>query len=149
MPLAIAISSQLEAIGLKVVIERISAAARTKIMKGDYDISTQSINLDFPDPTIVFNFVYNSAMIGGANFPRYRNAVVDKLISQADRCMEPAERVTLYQQAQRIVMDELPAVVLFQLDWQRAARSDIAGVNYNFSQPTFYNFDTMRRGGAR
>ncbi|TDP60407.1 ABC transporter substrate-binding protein [Roseateles toxinivorans] len=148
-PLALAISSQLEAVGLKVVIERISVAARTKIMKGDFDITTQSINLDFPDPSIIFNFVYNSAMIGGANFPRYRNAVVDKLITQADRSLDPTERVDLYQQAQRIVLDEMPTVVLFQLDWQRAARSDIAGVNYNFSQPTFYNFDTMRRAEAR
>ncbi|MBC7938368.1 MAG: hypothetical protein H7Z19_01170, partial [Chitinophagaceae bacterium] len=148
-PLALAISSQLEAVGFKVVIERISAAARTKIMKGDFDITTQSINLDFPDPSIIFNFVYNSAMIGGANFPRYRNATVDGLISQADRTLDPVERVALYQRAQRIVIDEVPTVVLFQLDWQRAARSDIVGVNYNFSQPTFYNFDSMGRIESR
>jgi len=148
-PLALAISSQLEAVGLKVVIERISTAARTKIMKGDFDITTQSINLDFPDPSIVFNFVYNSAMIGGANFPRYRNASVDKLIGQADRTIDRAARAALYQQAQRIVLDEVPTIVLFQLDWQRAIGSDIEGVNYNFSQPTFYNFESMRREGAR
>lgn len=148
-PLALAISSQLEAVGLKAVIERISTAARTKIMKGDFDITTQSINLDFPDPSIVFNFVYNSAMIGGANFPRYRNASVDKLIGQADRTIDREARAALYQQAQRIVLDEMPTVVLFQLDWQRAIGSDIQGVNYNFSQPTFYNFESMRRAGAR
>jgi len=148
-PLALAISSQLEAVGLKVEIERISTAARTKIMKGDFDITTQSINLDFPDPSIVFNFVYNSAMIGGANFPRYRNASVDKLIGQADRTLDREARAALYQQAQRIVLDEMPTVVLFQLDWQRAIGSDIQGVNYNFSQPTFYNFESMRRAGAR
>jgi hypothetical protein len=26
-----------------------------------------------------------------------------------------------------------------------AARSYVADVNYNFSQPTFYNFESMRR----
>ncbi|MBL0151037.1 MAG: hypothetical protein IPP87_21175, partial [Ideonella sp.] len=148
-PLALAISAQLEAVGLKVVIERISTAARTKIMKGDFDITTQSINLDFPDPSIVFNFVYNSATIGGANFPRYRNASVDKLIGQADRTLDREARAALYQQAQRIVLDEMPTIVLFQLDWQRAIGSDIQGVNYNFSQPTFYNFESMRRVGVR
>ncbi len=148
-PLALAISAQLEAVGLKVVIERISTAARTKIMKGDFDITTQSINLDFPDPSIVFNFVYNSAMIGGANFPRYRNASVDKLIGQADRTIDREARAALYQQAQRIVLDEMPTVVLFQLGWQRAIGRDIQGVNYNFSQPTFYNFESMRRAGGR
>jgi peptide/nickel transport system substrate-binding protein len=148
-PLALAISAQLEAVGLKVVIERISTAARTKIMKGDFDITTQSLNLDFPDPSIVFNFVYNSAMIGGANFPRYRNASVDKLIEQADRTIDREARAALYQQAQRIVLDEMPTVVLFQLGWQRAIGRDIQGVNYNFSQPTFYNFESMRRAGGR
>ncbi|MFN9279777.1 MAG: hypothetical protein ACK6DW_08570, partial [Betaproteobacteria bacterium] len=122
---------------------------RTKIMKGDFDITTQSINLDFPDPSIIFNFVYNSAMIGGANFPRYRNPSVDKLIGQADRTLDREARAALYQQAQRIVLDEMPTVVLFQLGWQRAIGRDIQGVNYNFSQPTFYNFESMRRAGGR
>ena len=148
-PLALAIKGQLEAVGLNVEIERISTAARTKIMKGDFDITTQSINLDFPDPSIVFNFVYNSAMIGGANFPRYRNANVDRLIGQADSTLDSATRANLYRQAQHIVVDEVPSVVLFQLDWQRAVRSDIVGVNYNFSQPTFYNFEGMSRAGDR
>ena len=148
-PLALAIKDQLDAVGLNVVIERISTAARSKIMKGDFDITTQSINLDFPDPSIVFNFVYNSAMIGGANFPRYRNVTVDRLIGVADRTPDSAVRADLYRQAQHIVLDEMPSVVLFQLDWQRAIGSDITGVNYNFSQPTFYNFESMRRTSLR
>lgn len=144
-PVAVAIRSQLEAIGLDVRIERISTAARTKVMKGDFDLTMQSINLDFPDPSIVFNFVYNSAMIGGANFPRYRNREVDRLIGLADRTLEPDARAALYRQAQRIVMQDMPTVPLYQLDWQRAQRSDITGVRYNFAQPTFYNFASMSR----
>ena len=88
-------------------------------------------------------------MIGGANFPRYRNANVDRLIGQADSTLDSATRANLYRQAQHIVVDEVPSVVLFQLDWQRAVRSDIVGVNYNFSQPTFYNFEGMSRAGDR
>ena len=144
-PVAVAIRGQLQAVGLDAAIERVSTAARSKIMKGDFDLTLQAINLDFPDPSIVFNFVYNSAMIGGANFPRYRNPEVDKLIGQADRTLDVAQRAALYQQAQRIVEAEVPTAVLYQLDWQRAARSDIAGIAYNFSQPTFYNFESMRR----
>lgn len=147
-PLAVAIRTQLQAVGLEARIERISMAARTKVMKGDFDLTMQSINLDFPDPSIVFNFVYNSAMIGGANFPRYRNAALDKLIGQADRTLDLDARAQLYRQAQRIVMQDLPTVPLFQLDWIRAARSDLAGVRYNFAQPTFYNFESMSRDPA-
>jgi peptide/nickel transport system substrate-binding protein len=148
-PVAVAIQHQLQAVGFDVVIERISTAARTKIMKGDFDITMQSINLDFPDPSIVFNFVYNSAMIGGANFPRYRNAEVDKLIARADRSLDLDQRAELYQQAQRIVVEQMPTAVLYQLDWQRAQRADLRGVNYNFAQPSFYNFESMSRHGVR
>lgn len=42
-------------------------------------------------------------------------------------------------------MQDLPTVPLFQLDWIRAARRDLAGVRYNFAQPTFYNFESMIR----
>ena len=147
-PLAVAIRTQLQAVGLQARIERISMAARTKVMRGDFDLTMQSINLDFPDPSIVFNFVYNSAMIGGANFPRYRNPALDKLIATADRTLDGEVRAQLYRQAQGIVMQDLPTVPLFQLDWIRAARSDLAGVRYNFAQPTFYNFESMTREAA-
>jgi peptide/nickel transport system substrate-binding protein len=148
-PLAVAIRSQLADIGIDAVIERVSTAARTKVMKGDFDLTMQSINLDFPDPSIVFNFVYNSAMIGGASFPRYRNADLDRLIARADRTLDPDERASLYRQAQAIVFEQVPTAVLFQLDWTRAQRSDIEGVNYNFGQPAFYNFESMRRTAHR
>lgn len=144
-PVAVALRTQLQAIGLDVRIERVSTAARTKVMKGDYDLNIQTINLDFPDPSIVFNFVYNSAMIGGANVPRYRNREVDRLIGRADTTLIPEARAELYRQAQRIVMEELPTAPLFQMDWLRAQRTDVAGVRYNYAQPTFYNFETMRR----
>jgi peptide/nickel transport system substrate-binding protein len=97
----------------------------------------------------VFNFVYNSAMIGGAQFPRYRNASVDKLIGQAGCTIDREARAALYQQAQRIVFDEMPPVVLFQLGWQRDIGSDIEGVNDNFSQPTSCTFERRRRVGPR
>jgi hypothetical protein len=35
------------------------------------------------------------------------------------------------------------------LDWQRAQRADLRGVNYNFAQPSFYNFESMSRHGVR
>lgn len=144
-PVAVALRGQLEAVGLDARIERISAAARTKIMKGDFDLTLQSINLDLPDPSIVFNFVYNSAMIGSANFARYRNAELDRLIAAADRNLDPAQRAELYRQAQRIVVDQVPTVVLYQLDWQRAQRADLDGIRYNYAQPMFYNFESMSR----
>ena len=108
---------------------------------------SRSINLDLPDPSIVFNFVYNSAMIGSANFARYRNADLDRLIAAADRNLDPTQRVELYRQAQNIVVDQVPTVVLYQLDWQRAQRADLEGIHYNFAQPMFYNFESMRRRG--
>jgi peptide/nickel transport system substrate-binding protein len=105
----------------------------------------QTISLDFPDPWIVFNFVYNSAMIGAANMPRYANEQVDALLAQADGILDEDARVELYQKAQRLVMADMPTVPLFQVRRTVAVRSDARGLDYNFSQPFFYNFQSMRR----
>lgn len=117
-------------------------------MKGDFDLTLRTINLDFPDPSIVFNFVFDSEMIGGANFARYRNREVDQLIGRADRSLDSAERTALYQQAQRRVMADLPTVPLFQYDWQRVERRELQGIRYNFAQPTFFNSASMTREGS-
>ena len=143
--LAIALRNNLTDLGFAVAIEQVAAASRVRILKGDYDVTLQTISLDFPDPWIVFNFVYNSAMIGAANMPRYANEQVDALLAQADGILDEDARVELYQKAQRLVMADMPTVPLFQIRRTVAVRSDARGLDYNFSQPFFYNFQSMRR----
>lgn len=140
----LAIREALVSLGFDVAVKQISLSARSQIFKGEFDVATQAISLDFPDPWIVFNFVYNSAMIGAANMSRYKNAQVDDLVARADRAGD-AERIELYKQAQRIVYDELPAIPLFQTSWTIAARESVNPIPYNFSTPMLLAAQAMKR----
>ncbi|MFO0350764.1 MAG: ABC transporter substrate-binding protein [Alphaproteobacteria bacterium] len=140
----LALREALVSIGFDVSIKQIAASARSQIFKGDFDITTQSISLDFPDPWIVFTFVYGSAMIGAGNMSRYRNPTIDKLLGQADAADGEA-RLDLYKQAQRIVYDELPTIPLFQTSWTIAARRSLSDIPYNFSTPMLLAADKLTR----
>jgi len=107
-------------------------------------MTTQSISIDFPDPWIVFTFVYNSQMIGAGNMARYSNAAVDALLARAD-ALDGDARNALYQDAQKIVYADLPSIPLFQTSWGYAQRRDIAPFTYNYSTPMMLPIHTMQR----
>jgi ABC-type transport system substrate-binding protein len=140
----LALRESLRAIGFDVSIKQISAAARSQIFAGDFDITTQSISIDFPDPWIVFTFVYNSQMIGAGNMARYANPAVDALLARADAADGDA-RNALYREAQKIVCEDLPSIPLFQTSWGYAQRQDIAPFAYNYSTPMMLPIHTMQR----
>jgi peptide/nickel transport system substrate-binding protein len=134
----------LQALGFDVNIKQIAASARSQIFKGEFDITTQSISIDFPDPWIVFTFVYSSQMIGAGNMSRYANPKLDALLARADK-IDGAARIALYQEAQRIVMTDLPAIPLLQTSWGFAHRRAIAPIDYNFSTPMMLPLADLRR----
>jgi ABC-type transport system substrate-binding protein len=141
---ALAIQSYLRAVDLDVEIRQINAAARSKILAGDFDLTMQSVTLDFPDPWIMMNFAYGARAIGATNMSRYSNPEMEAVIAKADE-LDGEERAALYRRAQNIVHADLPTIPLFQDEWSFAVRSDIGGINYNFSQPMYFNFKDMKR----
>lgn len=130
----LAIRESLQAIGFDVRIRQISISARAQIFAGDFDMTTQSISFDFPDPWILFTFVYSSQMIGAGNMARYANGRLDELLARADQ-RDGAERIALYQTAQRMVLEDIPSIPLFQTSWAYARRRDIPAFAYNYSTP--------------
>ena len=126
-------------------IRQVSAGSRQQIFTGDYEMTMQEISLDFPDPWILFTFVYDSRMIGSiGNVSRYRYMELDALLRRADGAA-PEARAELYRQAQRIVLRDTPNVPLWQSGWMLAHRSDVRGLEYNFSIPFIYNAEDMWR----
>jgi peptide/nickel transport system substrate-binding protein len=144
-PLLLGILAQLENVGLRVSIRQVSAGSRQEIFSGEFEITLQQISLDFPDPWILFTFVYDSRMIGSiGNVSRYRSAELDALLRRADGVTGEA-RAALYREAQRIVLRDTPNVPLWQSGWILAHRADLRGLDYNFSIPYIYNAEDMWR----
>jgi peptide/nickel transport system substrate-binding protein len=62
------------------------------------------------------------------NLAGYRNPSVDALIARGARTFDDAERATIYCQAQRLIWDDRPWLILYRLDGAAVARADIAGI---------------------
>lgn len=143
----LAVREMVEKIGFSVQVHEVSNAAKAKLLGGDFDMCTQALTLDFPDPWIMFQFTFNSQMINASNWSRYANPALDALVARADR-QEGEARAALYREAQRIVLRDLPSIPLLQMNWSYAKRTDISGGNYNFSTPQSHDFADMIRTGA-
>jgi peptide/nickel transport system substrate-binding protein len=62
---------------------------------------------------------------GRGNFSGYNNERVNELIKLGEVTADPAERQTIYDEAQQLVYDEAPAVFLILPEEAEAARADI------------------------
>lgn len=61
---------------------------------------------DIPDPDNFFTPLLHST--GQPNYMFYRNPEVDQLLEQARKAMDDAQRMALYRQAERLVMEDAP-----------------------------------------
>jgi peptide/nickel transport system substrate-binding protein len=140
------LQSQLADAGVEIIPEVLAPAAFAKVRAGDFDIAFGSWYADFPDPWTLMPFTYHSSAIGqGVNLARYASPQVDRLLDTADTTVDPRARLALYAQAQRIIVGDQPMINLFALHGVLAVRSDLRGLEYNFSQPGTYNAATMSR----
>jgi oligopeptide transport system substrate-binding protein len=67
--------------------------------------------MDYPDPENILDILFYSA--SRQNNSRYKNADFDALILQARTEQDPARRIQIYQQAEQILLKDLPWVPLY------------------------------------
>ena len=63
---------------------------------------------DIPDPDNVLSPLLHST--GSSNYTFYRNPLVDQLLEQARREFDEAQRMALYHEVERLVMDDAPLI---------------------------------------
>jgi len=83
----------------------------------------------------------NWGLAGNRSF--YSNPVVDDLIRRAAVSTDIEERTQLYQEAQRIVIEEAAYVYLYQKGYQVAMRDNVKGYVFNPMLVDIFNIDTM------
>jgi peptide/nickel transport system substrate-binding protein len=148
-PSVLALQEQLGRVGLDVELRQITQGARAELFRGNFDLALQSIQLDFPDPWIMFTFLYDSRLMGTmGDMARYRNPALEQKLAEADNTPDPERRAELYRDAQRMVVNDMPNVPLYQPGWHVALRDDIDGLRYDYSQLLFINAQDMRRSAS-
>ena len=99
-------------------------------IRWDFDMSMGSF-LTGPDPRIGVSRLYLTKFIqrrNAANLMGYSNPKVDALFHQADAEVDTTRRAQLYQQAQKLMVEDLPALWLWEKSYPIAVRRGVVGL---------------------
>ncbi len=76
----------------------------------NYQMAYHGWGADYPDPQDWFHTLFGCT--GGNNKVNYCNQTVDQIVARADTGTDLGERVQLYNQAQGLIMEDMPVVPL-------------------------------------
>jgi oligopeptide transport system substrate-binding protein len=99
-------------LGIDVTVRQTETATFFQDLRdGDFQMFEVGWVADYVDPE---NFL-KVKFYGDSkdNDTKYRNPEVDRLLEQADTDQDPAQRLALYQQAEQIIVNEVPWIPLF------------------------------------
>lgn len=125
------ITRQWEDLGIKVNIEVIeSATLRQMMTKGQVDLFRASWIADYPDAESFFTVFY-SKNPAPPNYTRFRNTEFDRLYEAALKENDDQKRYDLYQQMDRILIEEAPVIFLFYDETALFANAKVRGLSKN------------------
>lgn len=129
---AIALQSAAKAIGITLKIKKVTNEEWNTLAYNkarDYDILMAMWGSDFPDPSGNLRPVFASANRGegGSNFANYANPKLDALLEQQNQLTNPSKRAELLIQAQGIIAQEVPWIVVNHQKNTAAFSKNVAG----------------------
>ncbi len=104
--------ADLAAVGVRMNIETLTLPAYLNALaQGQIQFAFSSWSMDFPDPWDFLEVKFHSRMIdAGTNESRYSNAEVDRLLDVARIELDVNKRLSIYRQAENIIVDDCPHV---------------------------------------
>lgn len=144
---ALIIQSDLGDIGIKVNLNKVAyATMRDMLDSGKFDLAMGVWSPDYADPYMFMNYWFDSKNQGLAgNRAFYVNSQVDDLIRKAAYINDKAERIKLYNQAEKIVIDEAPYAYLYQKQFVLPVSKSVKGYVYNPMLEGIYNLSEMSK----
>lgn len=115
MRLAVLLQSQLARVGAKVIVDPAEPAVFVdRLQKGDFDAAIHAWHSD-PSPATLRQ-LWGSPQGGniGANYGGYSNPVVDALVDSGAVEFQPQRRADLFRRAYQILVDDAPAIWLYE-----------------------------------
>jgi peptide/nickel transport system substrate-binding protein len=108
--LAIVVQSQLKNAGITMKIEQLEVATLlAQTPRGEHDAIL--ISYGWPDADILY-FFFHSSRLPTTNRVHYSNPNVDRLLEEGQSTVQPAQRLEVYKQLQRILLQDVPWVPL-------------------------------------
>jgi peptide/nickel transport system substrate-binding protein len=137
--LAVAVQGYLKQIGVEASVQQIEFGAYlAKARSGKYDgMFMVGWSGDNGDPDNFVGEIFGSEHIPITNMARFRNPDLDNVLQQARRESDHAKRVELYQQAQKMIVEGAPWIMVNSTLQVRAARKEVKGFQLNPTQMFF------------
>ncbi len=134
-PMAMAIQSQLQQIGIQVAVRIMDWSAISETMKdGDMRLAAFSTAM-IPDPDYYLRSTF--AANGNSNTWKYQNASVDSLLSKGIITTEANKRMEIYKGIQQIVHHDVPIIPISYYGVNIVMKPQIKGFVFN---PTAHDY---------
>ncbi len=138
MNAALVMQQQLADVGIPIEVRSLDSAGVMAVVYArtpTYNFGMTSISGRMDPDQVYFRRLHSSVAVNA-----YHNPAYDKVVEAARVAPSHAERVELYGQAQDIVMDDIPAIVTFNVNFFNAARKAVTGYRPNaLGLPRFWN----------
>jgi peptide/nickel transport system substrate-binding protein len=146
-PIGLTLQAGLESVGVHMNMDKLAnATLRERLGSGDFDIAIGNWSPDFADPYMFMNFWFDSVNAGLAgNRSFYSNPKVDELVRQAATLSDVAQRKSLYQQAQKIVVGDSAYAYLYQKSYTVPMRAQVKGYVFNPMLEQVFDFAAMSK----
>jgi oligopeptide transport system substrate-binding protein len=112
------------------------------LQRGEVQLFTFTWYADYPDPDSFLYPLFHSQ--SQANYFRYRNATVDKLLNDARRETDDLRRVKLYRQAEQMILNDAPVVTLLHYTYERAFQPYVEGVEVSALGESYIHLRKVR-----
>ncbi len=126
MRLAVLLQAQLAGVGVRVDVDAVDAGAFVeRLHAGDFDLALNMWHVD-PSPTALRQaWGTPRGADAGANVGRHANPAFDALLDSAAAEFDAARRTALVRRAYQVVLDDAPAVWLYEPRNVAAVRRDL------------------------
>lgn len=137
----VAIQQQYSAVGIKVQPRMVDSASFTQaLIDGKFQMAYYGAG-NGPDPDQVRATISSDSVPPrGFNYMHYKNEQVDKLMRDGSQTLDPQKRAPIYQQAAKIVNEELPGVWLWESTRFGAVNKRVQNFIYT-PAPVFARYD--------
>lgn len=134
--IAIIFQTSLRSIGIELSLRKIPTSTfYAELSANKHPITLFSDAPHIPDPAFGISLYFQSNSF--LNYGEYKNDKIDELLLEASSTSDNAVRLPLLEEAQKIILDESPWVLICSPQYTIARRANVAGVNY-------YTSNTLR-----
>jgi len=137
--LAIAIQGYLKKVGIDASVHQLEVGAYfSAVRSGTYKgLMMEGWTGDNGDPDNFLGELWGAKNIPVVNWSRYKNPEFEKLLSDALVVSDQAKRTAIYDQAQKLAMDDAPWIFINSTLQIRAIRKEVKGYELNPTQMFF------------